>query len=237
MHRLRNVTIGDWMETAASTSAALPPSPQTLRNEYLRLDGQRETLTQEHARHARRLVELGEYLDVAPKVEAALEVLSEELFGKLAKLIEGKLTVALQEVLGQPIVLKVMRDFKRGAATMAFHIERDGHAEDIMRGQGGSVANILSVGLRLFALAQADPKQHRRFLVLDEQDCWLAPDLVPRLVKIVHDAGKQLGLQTLFISHHDPKVFERFADRIYRFSPGPDGVMAEDVTPVSGHPD
>jgi hypothetical protein len=218
-------------------TSALPASPQKLRHEFLRLDGQRQTLSAERERHARRLAELAEYLEVAPAVEKALEVLSEELFGKLAKLIEGKLTVALQEVLGQPIVLKVTRDFKRGAATMAFHIERDGQAEDIMRGQGGSVANILSVGLRLFALAQADPKQHRRFLVLDEQDCWLAPDLVPRLVKIVHDAGKQLGLQTLFISHHEPSVFERLADKIYRFSPGVDGVRAEDVTPGSGHPD
>ena len=216
---------------------ALPASPQKLRHEFLLLEGQRQTLSQERERHGRRLVELTEYLEIAPQVEAALETLSEELFGKLAKLIEAKLTVALQEVLGQPIVLKVQRDFKRGAATMSFYIERDGQPEDIMRGQGGSVANILSVGLRLFALAQADPKQHRKFLVLDEQDCWLAPDLVPRLVKIVHDAGVALGLQTLLISHHDPRVFEQFADKIYRFAPGADGVVAEDVTPESTHPD
>jgi hypothetical protein len=221
----------------SATDPALPASPQTLRKDFSRLEGQRDTLAAERDRHTRRLVELGEYLSIAPEVENALETLGEELFGKLAKLIESKLTVALQEVLGQPIVLKVTRDFKSGVATMAFHIERDGNEEDIMRGQGGSVANILSVGLRLFALAQADPTRHRRFLVLDEQDCWLAPDLVPRLVKIVHDAGVALGLQTLFISHHDSLAFEQYADKIYRFTPTADGVIAEDVTPRSTHPD
>jgi hypothetical protein len=69
----------------------------------------------------------------------------------------------------------------------------NGRPEDIMKGQGGSVVNVLSVGLRMFALTTLDSASHRRFLVLDEQDCWLRPDLVPRLVRIVHEAGKALG--------------------------------------------
>ena len=34
---------------------------------------------------------------------------------------------------------------------MDFFLERDGEVENIMLGTGGSVANILSVGLRFFA--------------------------------------------------------------------------------------
>jgi predicted ATPase len=75
----------------------------------------------------------------------------------------------------------------------------------------------------MFALTSLDPKEHRRFLLLDEQDCWLRPDLVPRLVKIIRDAGKALGFQVILISHHDLKSFEEHADRIYRFNPRPDG--------------
>src|SRR5439155_596626 len=144
--------------------------------------------------------------------------------------IEQQLTVALQEVLDQPdLVLKVEREFKRGGATMSFHIERGGNAEDIMRGQGGSVANVLSVGLRLFALTTLDRAKHRRFLVLDEQDCWLRPDLVPALVKIVRDAGKALGFQVIMISHHDAAIFERYEDRIYRFTPTAELIYAPAV--------
>ena len=93
------------------------------------------------------------------------------------------------------------------------------------RRQGGSVANILSVGLRMFALTSLDEGQHRRFLVLDEQDCWLRPDLVPRLAKIVRDAADALGFQVLMISHHDVAVFEQYADRIYQFSVGEEGAV------------
>jgi len=75
----------------------------------------------------------------------------------------------------------------------------------------------------MFALMTLDEAKHRRFLVLDEQDCWLRPDLVPRLVKIVHDAGQALGFQVLMISHHDVGVFEQYADRIYTFIPDAKG--------------
>ena len=76
-------------------------------------------------------------------------------------------------------------------------------------------------------LATLEEQRHRRFLVLDEQDCWLRPDLVPRLVKVVHDAGRALGFQVLMISHHDLAAFESYADRIYRLTPTPEGVRAE----------
>jgi DNA repair exonuclease SbcCD ATPase subunit len=204
-----------------------PTSPQPLRRLFDRLNDQRHVLEQERQRKANRAAELAAYLDVAPKVENALQQLGDQLFGQLARTIENELSKALQEVLGQPVCLKVTQDFKRGGATLRFHLERAGEKEDIMKGTGGSVANILSVGLRILALSQLEASKHRRFLVLDEQDCWLAPDLVPKLVKIIHDAGEALGFQVLMISHHSPASFERFADRIYRFSPSEKGVEVE----------
>lgn len=106
-----------------------------------------------------------------------------------------------------------------------------------MRGMGGSVANVLSVGLRLFALTTLDEQEHRRFLVLDEQDCWLRPDLVPRFVRIIYEAAKALHFQVLMISHHDQSVFQGYADRIIRLNPGPDGVTAQVVSEKAPHHD
>lgn len=199
-------------------------SPNALVQRVSELVGQRDLLAQQEKDIQRRLVELRTYLNVAGKVGTALEVLSQQLFEQLLKLTEEKLTVALQEVLDQPIKLKAAAEWKHNAASVDFWIERDGHAEDIMKGQGGSVANVLSVGLRMFALATLDEKVHRRFLVLDEQDCWIRPDLVPRLVKIVHEAGQALGFQVLMISHHEAGIFSQFADRIYEFTPDKAGV-------------
>ena len=88
-----------------------------------------------------------------------------------------------------------------------------------MKGTGGSVSNVLSVGLRLFALATLDPAKHARVLILDEPDCWLRPDLVPLLVKIIADASKAMGVQVIMISHHDLELFRRYADRVVVFEP------------------
>ena len=117
--------------------------------------------------------------------------------------------------------------FKRGAASLEFSVERNGNQEDVNRGQGGSVQNVLSVGLRLFALARLDENEHRRFLILDEQDCWLRPELVPRLVNIVSRAAKELNFQVIMISHHDVTLFEQYADKIYQFDPVGDQVVVQ----------
>jgi hypothetical protein len=205
--------------------------PDGLRRRCDRLVHRREALAERRKDVASQQQKLAEYLGVADAVSEALSRLSDQLFGKIIAAVESQLSRALQEVLEQPIQLKVERGFKNGVASIEFQIERQGSKENIIDGQGGSVANILSVGLRLLALTTLDEKEHRRFLVLDEQDCWLHPTLVPRLVQIVHHAGKTLGFQVLMISHHDPAAFERHAERIYRFVAGADGVIVEEAAP------
>ena len=176
------------------------------------------------------IVDIESFLSVADRTTGALEVLSQSLFEEVLGVLESKLTIAIQEVLGQPIKFKSTPNFKRGAAAVSFSIDREGNEEDVLRGQGGSVQNVLSVGLRMFALATLDEDHHRRFLVLDEQDCWLRPELVPRLVNIVHRAAKELEFQVLMISHHDVGLFDRYADRVYRLTPNKSTVEAEIVT-------
>jgi hypothetical protein len=192
-----------------------------IRNRVAVLTAREEESARRRERLARREAEIAAWLALAPSVEATLDELSQTLFAEVVGVLERMLTLALRDVLGQSIALKVEQEWKRGAASMTFHIERDGEREDIMRGQGGSVANVLSTCLRIFALDRLDPKKHRRFLVLDEQDCWLKPELVPKFVRLVHDSARRLGFQVLMISHHDVVLFEEYADRIYRLVPDP----------------
>jgi len=194
-------------------------SPLVARRNADRLAGIREQLLLDHKSKNKELDECSAYLHISGKVSVALEQLSEKLFQRVLSVIEENLTIALQEVLEQPIQLKTFADWKRGGATVEFWMERDGNREDIMKGQGGSVTNVLSVGLRMFALTTLDENVHRRFLVLDEQDCWIRPTLVPRLVKVVRAAGKTLGFQVIMISHHDISAFEHYADRVYQLRP------------------
>lgn len=213
----------------APVSLAELESPAELRKIADRLAWRRKDVSRDLKQTDRQLKILEDYLGVSDQVTEALDSLSQKLFEEVLGVLQDKLSIALQEVLEQPIEFKADASFKRGAASVDFSIQRDGNTEDVNRGQGGSVQNVLSVGLRLFALARLDPQQHRRFLVLDEQDCWLRPELVPRLVNIVHRAAKQLGFQVILISHHDVGLFEKYADKIYRFTPKDGVVMVEQV--------
>jgi len=204
-------------------------SPEKLRKRLERLSWQRDELTEKAKRVAARLKDLDSHLEIAADVSEALEHLGKELFEEVLGLMEEKLSRAIEEVLDQPIRFKSEATFKGGTAHVGFSVERDGNKEDVQRGQGGSVQNILSVGLRMFALANLDATEHRRFLVLDEQDCWLRPELVPRLVNIVHQAARELEFQVIMISHHDIGLFEKYADKVYRLNPSREGVEISEI--------
>ncbi len=213
-------------------------TPDAVRRRIDRFVDRRDEKVRDSQALDKNFRKLNAFLDIADDVSLALEQLSEELFQQLLGMVQEKLTIALQEILEQPVAFRARPDFKRGAATVEFYIERDGNEEDILRGQGGSVTNILSVGLRMFALMTLEETEHRRFLVLDEQDCWLRPDLVPRLVKMVQEAGRALGFQVLMISHHESSLFEQYADRIYRLSLNAQGsIESQQVLTESENPD
>jgi DNA repair exonuclease SbcCD ATPase subunit len=214
------------------------PAPAEVRKRLDALVIKRDERVKKSVQLSERFAQLNAYLGIAEKVTVALEQLNDQLFQRLLGVVQEKLSIALQEILDQPLQLKASAEFKRGSASVDFWIDRAGNKEDILKGQGGSVANVLSVGLRMFALTTLDETRHRRLLVLDEQDCWLRPDLVPKLVKIVRDAGQALGLQVIMISHHDRAIFEEYADRIFEFSPRVGGgVEVRQVSHAAPHPD
>ncbi len=199
-----------------------------MRSRLDRLEERRSDRVEERRKALHRLAEIQTYLNIADDVNRALDILSGEIFSHMVKVIESSLTLALQEVLSQDIRLRVEQNWTQRGVGINFSVVRGGQSEDILRGQGGSVANILSVGLRFFAINTLDPSEHRRFLVLDEQDCWLRPDLVPRLVHIVYEACRALGFQAIYISHHDVNAFRRYAGKIYEFIPGPQGLTVQE---------
>ncbi|MCH2182507.1 MAG: DNA repair protein [Mariniblastus sp.] len=222
---------------AAERGRELSRRQQELRDRIQYLNFQRRDRVKSLQQTEAKIAALEEFLGISDEVGEALDVLSQQLFSETLNILQEKLTIGLQEVLEQPIEFKATPAYKNNSAVVEFSIEKDGHSEDIYRGQGGSVQNILSVGLRLFALAQLDEQEHRRFLVLDEQDCWLKPDRVPRLVKMVHQAARELDFQIIMISHHDIGLFEKYADRIYQFRPTSDGVQVEQVDRGPYEPD
>ncbi len=218
------------MSAHAAPDLPLPSGPEDLRRRFEKLRWQARSLAEHLEKNRRKLADHGAFLTRAPQIADRLDRLSQQMFGDILDEVERNLTYALREILEQDLKVISSREVKKGKVNITFAIERQGEQEDILTGQGGSVCNIISVGLRLIALSQLHEKDHRRFLILDEQDCWLRPDLVPRLMRIIHTIAQRLQFQILVISHHDVNLFREYADRIYRLLPPAregEGVNAE----------
>jgi DNA repair exonuclease SbcCD ATPase subunit len=198
------------------------PDLRALERRIDRFSAQAEGLHAEHGRIRGSLATVQDFLVLAPKARDVLEELSRALFGKILDEVEANLTHAIREILGQDRVVTTQREVKNNRLQIHFQIQNQGNEdeiEDIMTGQGGSVCNILSVGLRLIALSQLPEQNHRPFLVLDEQDCWLKPALIPKFMHLINEIADRLNLQLLVISHHPLDLFAGAADRIYELKP------------------
>jgi hypothetical protein len=213
------------MSAPAQDFDSLRQQHQGLRQRCNRLEGVRQVHDEEARDNQERLADLDRELEVGRQVGEALDKLSEQAYEALLQRVARLLSSALREVLGQELVVTSQVSYAHGATTVTFGICRDGREEHLLHGQGGSVANVVCTGLRVLALACLPADRHRRFLVLDEQDCWLQPAIVSRLVQVVHSAAEQLGFQVLMISHHDLEHFEQYADSVYELVPVLEGVQ------------
>jgi len=199
------------------------PDLREVERRHDRLSALAEAHHAEHARLREALASTRDFLTLAPSARQVLEDLSTTLFGAVLDEVEANLTHAVREILGQDRVVSTLREVKNNRLQIHFQIQNQGsedQIEDIMTGQGGSVCNILSVGLRLIALSRLDQARHRPFLVLDEQDCWLRPALIPKFMQLINEIAARLELQLLVISHHPIDLFAGAADRIFELRPG-----------------
>ncbi len=226
----------------APDAAQLARELATARRRLDRLQGLAEERAKSYEETRAQREQALLFLELAPRSEALLEELSTSLFGEILDDVEANLSHALREILGQELSVRSKREIKGNRLHVTLYMESPQGEEDILVGQGGSVCNILSVGLRCIALSRLDPNIHRPFLVLDEQDCWLKPELVPAFMKLLKRIATALELQVLVISHHPLDLFATHAQRILELKPSRTGgakvTLLRDVTPQAGetHP-
>src|SRR4051812_38362427 len=88
-------------DTASENTPLRAPAEARRRLEKLR--NKREDRVDRSRKLASQFEELHRYLSIADKVTGALELLSEQLFQQLLGVVQDKLSIALQEILDQPI--------------------------------------------------------------------------------------------------------------------------------------
>lgn len=152
-------------------------------------------------------------IELEPEIKILLDKLQHHEHEKSVGTYERLLTALLNDILPGDRKIVMELSTERGLPALNLYIQKgDQPLEDAFDGTGGSVSNILSVGLRLISLIRSDK---RRFMILDESDCWIKPSLVPRFVKVIQEMATSLGVQILMISHHNESFFTAIPNKLY----------------------
>lgn len=165
-----------------------------------RLGERANGLRQREAQLRRVVGEARWRLDRKGEVDTLLNALQmrqhQRSLGSYQALLEG----VVEDILGGTLGIRLTLGNRAGLPALDIHAERRGHLEDILAACGGSLINVVSVGLRYAAIVKAP--HLRRFAALDEAECWLAPDKISGFVRVISDLAREVGVQTLMITHH-----------------------------------
>ncbi|EPX83421.1 ATP-binding protein [Salipiger mucosus] len=169
------------------------------RQAVAKSDGQRETLE-------RRLAQLNDDVGKAKgrellktDVDDFLQDLQASLHKKSVGSYERLLTALAYDVLKTDDEIGLDLYTERGLPALDIFVKSGEHRENIIDGCGGSMTNVVSLGLRMIATVRSGM---RKFVALDEPDCWIAPSKVPNFYGVIDDVGEKLDMQSLLISHH-----------------------------------
>lgn len=192
-----------------------------------RLEGRAEALA---ARNAEIVRDVGLAKGRAarrPEVEAFLERLQASAHDRSVGAYERMLTAIVADVLPDSKKIGLELHTERGLPALDVFADNGGEREDILDGCGGSVANLVSAGLRFIAMARSGT---RRFMALDEADCWLKPTRIPAFANVLRQIAEELGVQALMISHHDMALFGEGIS-VVRFARGAEGGVEVEPDP------
>ena len=143
---------------------------------------------------------------LAPAAAEVFTILQERAHQRAVGVFEALLSAFVSDVFPEE-TLRIELDLvtERGSPALHIQINNQGNLEDIMDGNGGALTNVVSAGLVYAALSRTSA---RPLVVMDEPDCWLKPERVPLFTRVLSEASKTMGCQTLLISHHEPALMD-----------------------------
>jgi len=185
-----------------------------------RLQGRRALLTETRDALVRDIGVARARQSYREEVDAVLDALEARFHARSLGVLEKLLGAFLEDVLPregdqQPQSVSLQMETQRGLPALQIAVRNGEYLEDALHGRGGSVANILSTGLRFAALSRTgkDPVSgftFRPFLILDEADCWIRRDRIPAFSEVISQLAKDAGIQVLMISHHPAELLKGF---------------------------
>lgn len=171
------------------------------------LQGTLQALTEEKKVVFDRVAKAKKWLQKQPDYVKFLQHLQDILHQKNIGAFSELLSYFVHDVLQKDKDISMELYTYHNLPALRIEAVNGGHKESILEGSGGSIANIVSTGLRLIALSRMT---NRKFIILDEPDCWLKPDHIPLFAKIIGEISNKLKIQTVIISHHHWKYFKDY---------------------------
>lgn len=154
-----------------------------------------------------RILEAKNFIEEKPQYNTYLNELQKALYEQNINVFNQLLTYFVKDVLKSEKEIQMELFVSRSMPAIRIEAINDGFKEDIIDGSGGAIANIVSTGLRLICLSRLP---HRKFIILDEPDCWIKPEFVPAFAKIIGELSRKLRIQTVIISHHNWEFFKDY---------------------------
>lgn len=192
--------------------------------------GIRDHFISEKARLFTEIEELNKFLDSESDVQEILHELQSKTQSKTKGIYEELLTKLIRDIMPDNdecdrVILKT--GVKGGRTTLNVEVaNKKGFTRDVYLDKGGSIENIIAMGLRFIALSRAS---NRRFLILDEADSWLKDIYIPSFAEVLCQLSRSVGIQVVYISHHDVDNFAGKA-KIVNLTRENGKIIAEDKT-------
>lgn len=183
---------------------------ETVLPRYYALKEREKTLIEQRDALLKRVGDAKKHLEVEPEIKKALEKYQFKKHQDSIGLYESLLTQLVNEILPeQADEIEFDLRLERNAPVLDIYLGKNVNRKDIMTATGGSLANILSTGLRVISLMRANLRQ---FIVFDEADCWLETKRIPAFARLIHEICTDLNMQSILISHHEPDIFSDLFD-------------------------
>jgi DNA repair exonuclease SbcCD ATPase subunit len=163
---------------------------------------------QEQERLSNEIAERDRLLSRKTEMLQTLEQLQVEAQGKKKADFEALLTSLIHDIIpGKKDRIVLTNGMRNNRASLDIDIEVDGNLENVDEDKGGSISNIVAMGLRFIVLAR---NPNRRVLMFDEADCHLSREYIPAFAAVLSSLAYNIGIQVLYISHHPISCFEGY---------------------------
>lgn len=166
-----------------------------------RLEGQYESIMSQRDALELEISLANGRLALHEEMQRAIQTLQYQATERSVGHFQNLLTAIVSDVMPHAGSILLSPTIKNNNPWLDLYLKTEnGDLEDIYRNNGGAVSNVVITGGKFIALCRT---RNRRFLVLDEPDCWMKKQVeVSRFNHVIREISKATNIQTLYISHN-----------------------------------